>query len=235
MEKRYEELHFVDSTKPVWNYSLFTEEDIRNFQQGTHYRLYQLFGSHRVSVLGVEGYYFAVWAPNATAVSVIGNFNDWTPETHPLFVRLDRSGVWEGFIPNVPAGESYKYHIRGFNGGTLDKGDPYCYFWEMRPRTASITWELDYGWKDEEWMRSRRLHNSLESPWSIYEVHLASWMRPDAFNEERYNTYAQIRELLVPYVKKMGFTHVELMPVMEHPFDGSWGYQGTGYYAPTSR
>jgi 1,4-alpha-glucan branching enzyme len=233
--QRYEDVHFVDSTKVVWNYSLFTEEDIRNFQAGTNYRAYDLFGSHRVTVLGKEGYYFAVWAPNATAVSVIGNFNDWQPEGYPLFVRLDRSGIWEGFIPGISTGESYKYHIKGFNGGVLDKGDPYSYFWEMRPRTASITWELDYSWKDGDWMAGRKAHNSLEAPWSIYEVHLASWMRPDPNDEERYNTYDQIRELMVPYVKEMGFTHVELMPVMEHPFDGSWGYQGTGYYAATSR
>ncbi|HEY4288404.1 MAG TPA: 1,4-alpha-glucan branching protein GlgB [Puia sp.] len=233
--QKYEETHFVDSTKRVWNYSLFTEEDIRNFQNGTHYSLYTLFGSHRVTVLGTEGYYFAVWAPNATAVSVIGNFNNWTPDVHPLFVRLERSGIWEGFIPHVPTGESYKYHIHGYQGGTLDKGDPYAYFWEMRPRTASITWELEYPWQDGQWMSSRKEANSLEAPWSIYEVHLASWMRPDKNDEERYNTYDQIRDLLVPYVKKMGFTHVELMPVMEHPFDGSWGYQGTGYFAPTSR
>ncbi|HEY4110128.1 1,4-alpha-glucan branching protein GlgB [Puia sp.] len=232
---RYEETHFVDSTRPVWNYSLFSDEDVRNFQQGTHYRLYELFGSHRVTVLDRTGYYFAVWAPNATAVSVIGNFNNWTPDVNPLFVRLERSGIWEGFIPDIPIGESYKYHIKGFNGGTLDKGDPYCNFWEMRPRTASITWELDFSWRDEEWMQTRKGHNALDAPWSIYEVHLASWMRPDPADEERYNTYDQLRQLLVPYVKKMGFTHVELMPVMEHPFDGSWGYQGTGYYAPTSR
>jgi 1,4-alpha-glucan branching enzyme len=233
--QRYEDVHFVDSTKAVWNYSLFTEEDIRNFQAGTNYRAYDLFGSHRVTVLGKEGYYFAVWAPNATAISVIGNFNDWQPDGYPLFVRLDRSGIWEGFIPGIAMGESYKYHIKGFNGGVLDKGDPYSYFWEMRPRTASITWELDYPWKDGDWMAVRKAHNSLEAPWSIYEVHLASWMRPDPNDEERYNTYDQLRELMVPYVKEMGFTHVELMPVMEHPFDGSWGYQGTGYYAATSR
>jgi len=233
--QKYEETHFVDSAKPVWNYSLFTDEDIRNFQNGTNYRLYDLFGSHRRTVLGRPGYYFAVWAPNATAISVIGNFNDWTPDLHPLYVRLDRSGIWEGFIPDISTGEAYKYHIKGYNGGTLDKGDPYANFWEMRPMTASITWELGYDWQDAEWMSDRKTHNSLESPWSIYEVHLASWMRPDKYDEERYNTYAQLQELLVPYVKKMGFTHVELMPVMEHPFDGSWGYQGTGYYAPTSR
>ena len=233
--KKYEEVHFVDSTRAVWNYSFFSEDDIRNFQQGTHYRLYDLFGSHEIEVLGKKGYYFAVWAPNATAVSLIGNFNDWDPTSHPLFVRLDKSGIWEGFIPGLPKGEVYKYHIDGFQGVKTDKGDPYANFWEKRPNTASITWNLDYTWKDGDWMNTRGTHNSLEAPCSIYEVHLASWMRPNKYDEESYNTYDQIRELMVPYVKEMGFTHVEFMPVMEHPFDGSWGYQGTGYFAPTSR
>jgi 1,4-alpha-glucan branching enzyme len=233
--KKYEEVHFVDSTKAVWNYSFFSEDDVRNFQQGTHYRLYDLFGSHEIEVLGKQGYYFAVWAPNATAVSVIGNFNDWNNTSHPLFVRLDKSGIWEGFIPGMAKGEVYKYHIDGFKGVKTDKGDPYANFWEKRPHTASITWDLDYTWKDGDWMQTRGQHNSLHAPCSIYEVHLASWMRPDKNDEESYNTYDQIRALLVPYVKEMGFTHVEFMPVMEHPFDGSWGYQGTGYFAPTSR
>ena len=235
MPTRYEDIHFVDSTRTVWNYSLFTEEDIRNFQHGTHYRLYNLFGSHPAEVLGTRGYYFAVWAPNATFISVMGNFNDWNKESHPLYVRLDQSGIWEGFIPHLPKGESYKYHIHGFKGAKLDKGDPYANFWEKRPLTASITWNLDYPWQDGEWMKKRGKANSLDAPWSVYEVHLASWMRPDKNNEELYNNYDQIRERLVPYVQEMGFTHVELMPVMEHPFDGSWGYQGAGYYAPTSR
>lgn len=231
----YEEIHFVDSTRPVWNYSLFTDEDIRNYQAGTHYGLYELFGSHAREVLGTGGYYFAVWAPNATYVSVIGNFNDWNNESHPLFVRADQSGIWEGFIPGIEKGESYKYHIHGFEGIQLDKGDPFSNFWELRPATASITWNLDFYWQDGDWMHNRKSHNSLKAPWSVYEVHLASWMRPDKFNEESYNNYEVIRQTLVPYVKEMGFTHVEFMPVMEHPFDGSWGYQGTGYFAPTSR
>jgi 1,4-alpha-glucan branching enzyme len=134
--KKYEEIHFVDSTKTVWNYSLLSEEDITNFQQGTHYRLYDLFGTHEVEVLGKKGYYFAVWAPNATKLSVIGNFNDWNTTSHPLFVRLDQSGIWEGFIPNMLKGEVYKYHIHGFKGRRLDKGDPYANFWEVRPGTA---------------------------------------------------------------------------------------------------
>mgnify|MGYP001283810510 FL=1 len=232
---KYEEVHFVDSTRPVWNYSLFTEEDIRNFQQGTHYQLYNLFGSHEREVLGRQGYYFAVWAPNATRVSVIGNFNDWNTESHPLFVRLDKSGIWEGFIPYLPKGEVYKYHIHGYKGARLDKGDPFGNFWEKRPHTATITWDLQYQWRDQAWMEKRARHNALDAPWSVYEVHLASWMRPNKYDEESYNNYDQIRQLLVPYVQEMGFTHVELMPIMEHPFDGSWGYQGTGYFAPTSR
>ena len=233
--KRYEDIHFVDSTKSVWNYSRFSNEDIENFQRGTHYRLYELFGSHAANVLGTKGYYFSVWAPNATYVSVIGNFNDWNTEAHPLFVRLERSGIWEGFIPNLAKGEVYKYHIHGFRGKKLDKGDPYGNFWEKRPDTATITWNLEYEWRDASWMQGRKKKNSLDAPWSVYEIHLASWMRPDKYDEEVYNTYDQIKERLVPYIQEMGYTHVEFMPIMEHPFDGSWGYQCTGYFAPTSR
>ncbi len=232
---KYEDIHFVDSTRPVWNYSLFTEQDITNYQNGTHYRLYEHFGSHYREVLNTPGYYFAVWAPNATYISVIGDFNHWEKHAHPLFVRLDHSGIWEGFIPNVPKGTSYKYHIHGFQGVHLDKGDPYANYWEQRPKTASRTWEMQYEWADRDWMQTRKKHNSLDAPWSVYEVHLASWMRPDKNDEESYNSYDFLRKFLVPYVKEMAFTHVEFMPVMEHPFDGSWGYQGTGYFAATSR
>ncbi len=233
--KKYEDIHFVDTAKPVWNYSLFTEEDISNFQNGTHYSLYKLFGNKQLVVNGTAGTYFAVWAPNATAIFVKGNFNNWQTNTHPLFVRLDHSGIWEGFIPDVLKGEVYKYHIHSFEGMIQDKGDPFANFWEQRPLTASITWNLDYEWQDEEWMKIRGEKNALNAPYSVYEVHLASWMRPDKNDEETYNTYGQIAERLVPYVKELGFTHVEFMPVMEHPFDGSWGYQGTGFFAPTSR
>ena len=232
---KYEEIHFVDSTKPVWNYSLFSEDDIQNYQWGTHYSLYNKFGSHEAEVLGVKGYYFAVWAPNATEVSVIGNFNDWKPKEFPLNVRLDNSGIWEGFIPHFKKGEVYKYYIKGYKGIEAAKGDPYANFWELKPATASITWNMQHDWKDAEWMKTRKKNNSLNAAWSVYEVHLASWMRPDKNNEDRYNSYQQLIELLVPYVKEMGFTHVEMMPVMEFPFDGSWGYQGTGFFAPTSR
>ncbi len=234
-EKKYEDIHFVDTQQAVWNYSLFTEEAVRNFQNGTHYSLYEYFGNKQIEVLETKGTYFAVWAPNATFISVTGYFNNWDKTSHPLKVRLDNSGIWEGFIPNVLEGEAYKYHIHGFNGIKLDKGDPFAHFWEKRPFTASITWQTNYEWKDQEWMKNRKTKNSLKSPYSVYEVHLASWMRPDKNDEESYNTYEQIAERMVPYVKEMGFTHVEFMPVMEHPFDGSWGYQGTGYFAPTSR
>ena len=232
---KYEDTHFVDTAKPVWNFSLFTEEVIHNFQQGTCYDAYRYFGNKQLEVLGAKGTYFAVWAPNATHVSVTGNFNHWNQESHPLFVRLDQSGIWEGFIPHVERGEVYKYHIHGYEGRRLDKGDPYAHFWELRPGTASITWNFEYQWMDKQWMSVRKKHNALEAPYSVYEVHLASWIRPDRNDEERYLTYDDLSDKLVAYVKDMGFTHVELMPVMEYPFDGSWGYQGTGYFAPTAR
>ena len=233
--KPYEETHFVDTTRTVWNYSLFDDEVIRNFQQGTCYDAYRYFGNKQMRVLGTAGTYFAVWAPNATYVSVCGNFNDWSDDSHPLFVRLDQSGIWEGFIPDLPRGEVYKYHIIGFRGAKLHKGDPYAHFWELKPKTASIAWNFEYEWKDAQWMRVRAKHNALDAPLSVYEVHLASWKRPDRNDEDSYLSYSQIAEALADYVKETGFTHVELMPVMEFPFDGSWGYQGTGYYAPTSR
>lgn len=232
---KYEDANFVDTSKQVWNYSMLTGEDVRNFQQGTHYTLYKKFGSHSIQVNGQWGVYFCVWAPNGTSVSVIGNFNDWKKDDHMLYPRWDNSGIWEGFIPGFKLGEAYKYHIVGYLGRETDKGDPFAHFWEKRPATATITWDMFYEWKDEEWMKKRKEHNSLDAPWSVYEVHLTSWQRPDKNDEETYNSYDQITERLVPYVKEMGFTHVELMPVMEHPFDGSWGYQCTGFFAPTSR
>ncbi len=235
VKRKYEEENFVDISKAVWNYSMLTDEDVSNFQNGTNYSLYKKFGSHSLQVNGVWGIYFCVWAPNAKSVSVKGNFNDWTNGTHELNPRWDKSGIWEGFIPNFNLGEVYKYHIIGHKNRALDKGDPFANFWEKRPKTASISWDMFYEWKDKDWMKKRKKHNSLDAPWSVYEVHLASWQRPDKNDEETYNTYDQITERLVPYVKEMGFTHVELMPVMEHPFDGSWGYQCTGYFAATSR
>jgi 1,4-alpha-glucan branching enzyme len=232
---KYENVHFVDTKQPVWNYSLFSDVAIQNFQNGTHYSLYELFGNKQIEVANTKGTYFSVWAPNATAVFVVGNFNDWNNQSHPLKVRLDQSGIWEGFIPNILQGEVYKYHIHGVNDVRLDKADPFAHYAELRPLTASITWQTKYDWKDAAWMEKRKVVNQINQPYSVYEVHLASWMRPNKNDEQSYNSYAQLIALLVPYVKEMGFTHVELMPVMEHPFDGSWGYQGTGFFAPTSR
>ena len=232
---KYEDLHFVDTKQAVWNYSLFTDEDVHNFQNGTHYSLYTLFGNKQLEVSGTKGTYFAVWAPNATAVYVKGNFNDWNNETHLLKVRQDSSGIWEGFVPAIHQGEVYKYHIHGYKGVKLDKGDPFANYWELRPLTASITWQTNYAWKDAKWIEQRKIKNRTDQPYAVYEVHLASWMRPNNNDESSYNSYIQLIDLLVPYVKEMGFTHVEFMPVMEHPFDGSWGYQGVGFFAPTSR
>lgn len=234
-QQKYEELNFVDTSKPVWNYSLLTDEDVTNYQKGTNYQLYKKFGSHSIKVNDVWGMYFCVWAPNATSVSVKGNFNDWKNHEYELTPRWDKSGIWEGFIPHFKLGEAYKYHIVGYAKRQLDKGDPIANFWEKRPHTASITWDMYYEWKDNDWMKKRKKNNALDAPWSVYEVHLASWQRPDKNDEESYNSYDDIRERLVPYIKETGFTHVELMPVMEHPFDGSWGYQCTGFFAATSR
>ena len=231
----FEQKEFVDTTKPVWNYSLLTADDVTNYQNGTHYNLYKKMGSHTIEVNGVWGFYFCVWAPNATAVSVVGNFNDWNDQLHPLNPRWDKSGIWEGFIPNVNLGEAYKYAIAGAEGKKLFKGDPFGNFWELRPQTATITWDLHYKWGDSKWMRNRKKKNSLHSPWSVYELHLASWQRPNKNDESSYNSYDEIKERLIPYLLETGFTHVEFMPVMEHPFDGSWGYQCTGFFAPTSR
>ena len=235
MNKKYEEINFVDSTRLVWNYSLFSENDIQLFQAGKHTNLYTLFGNKQCSVLNTMGTYFAVWAPNATAVYVSGNFNNWNKVSHPLFVRLDKSGIWEGFIPNMHRGEMYKYVIINTQNEMVEKGDPFCHFWELKPNTSSITWDTFYIWKDEQWLETRKISNKLNQPFSVYEVHLASWKRPDKNNEDLYFTYIDFAIDLVNYVKEMNFTHVELMPVMEYPFDGSWGYQGVGYFAPTAR
>ena len=231
----YEQENFIDTQKMVWNFSLFTQKDIENFQKGNLFNGYEKFGSHQIKVLETTGFYFAVWAPNATAVSVVGEFNGWKKQLHPLFVRLDKSGIWEGFIPRLPEETIYKYQITGFEGAEVLKADPYAVYAELRPATASITRHLNMHWQDEDWMQTRKSNNSLQAPVSVYEVHLGSWMRPDKTNENGYTSYLDLIERLVPYVKNMGFTHVELMPVMEFPYDGSWGYQCTGFFAASSR
>ncbi|MEM2338815.1 MAG: 1,4-alpha-glucan branching protein GlgB [Nitrososphaerales archaeon] len=211
---------------------MITDYDVYLFKQGKHYRLYEKFGSR---ILKNEGVYFAVWAPNASHVYVMGSFNDWGPESHPLSPRLDGSGIWEGFVPNVGKGALYKYRIISKNQNyRVDKSDPFAYYFETPPKNASIVWELDYEWGDDEWMKKGKKYNSLNAPISIYEVHLGSWRRVPEENN-RWLTYKEIAHYLPKYVRKMGFTHVEFLPIMEHPFYGSWGYQITGYYAPTSR
>ena len=218
----------------VLPHSLFTDHDIYLFREGKHYKLYDKFGSHNAEVNGEKGVYFAVWAPFAKKVSVIGDFNNWNPETHHLFPRWDSSGIWEGFIPHLKWGDIYKYGIRSNKDILLEKGDPFALSWEQNVQASSvisITW---YEWSDENWLAERWKSNSLDAPISVYEMHLASWMR-GVDDPERFFNYREIAERLVPYLKEMNFTHVEFMPVMEYPYDPSWGYQVTGFFAATSR
>jgi 1,4-alpha-glucan branching enzyme len=202
--------------------------------EGTHYRTYQKMGAHVITVNGIEGVHFAVWAPNAVRVSVIGWFNRWDGRHHPMQNR-GGSGLWELFIPNLKAGDLYKFEIKGQNGFLAQKSDPYAFATELRPRTASMVWDVEaYQWQDSDWMQKRRQTDWLQQPVNVYEVHLGSWRRV-AEEDNRWMTYRELAEELVPYVKDLGFTHIELLPISEHPFDGSWGYQTIGYYAPTSR
>ena len=205
-----------------------TEHDIYLFKEGSHIRLYDKLGCHPAE----GGAEFAVWAPNARAVSVVGDFNGWNADAHPLRARWDASGIWEGFVPGVRSGEAYKFRIVAHDGHGVMKGDPYARYWEAPPRTASRAWTLDYAWGDEAWMRERHARMSLDAPMSIYEIHLGSWRRaPDG----GFLGYREIADQLARYVSDMAYTHVEVLPVTEHPFYGSWGYQTTGYFAPTAR
>jgi len=214
--------------------SLFSPEDFYLFNEGRHYRAYNRLGAHLTNAGDEQGACFSVWAPNAREVSIIGSFNRWDPAAHPLYLR-GSSGIWEGFLAGVKKGELYKFHIRSHHHGHLaDKADPFGMWHEKPPRTASVVWDLDYQWSDHDWMQKRRERNSLHAPIAIYEVHLGSWMRvPEEHN--RPLTYREMAPRLADYVQRMGFTHVEFLPVMEHPFYGSWGYQTTGYFAPTAR
>ena len=215
-------------------YSLFSDFDISLFKAGKHFRIYEKLGSHILEINGQKGTYFAVWAPSAKEVSVVGDFNYWTDNEHQLFVRWDSSGIWEGFIPGVGKGSRYKYKITSaIDNIKTEKADPYARKCEHPPATASIVWEDDYSWKDKKWLNSRKTKNALDQPISVYEVHLASWKRK--YEENRSLSYLEMADELVNYVKEMGYTHVEFMPAMEYPYDPSWGYQVTGYYAPTSR
>jgi len=214
------------------HHSLFNEGDIQSFREGTHYALHSKMGSTVLEVNGEKGVYFAVWAPNAKEVSVIGDFNGWTYDQHPLFVRWDSSGIWEGFIPGVSEGAVYKYLIRTNQGEQIEKGDPYARYWEIPPKTASIVHTSSYKWNDQSWLKKRAKRDPLTTPMSVYEVHIGSWRRKE---DGSFLTYLEMIDELVPYVKDLGYTHVEFMPIMEHPFFGSWGYQITGYFAPTAR
>jgi 1,4-alpha-glucan branching enzyme len=215
-------------------YSRFSDFDVNLFKAGKHRRLYEKFGPHTLEHDGVLGTYFAVWAPSARSVSVIGGFNGWNKSSHKMNVRWDSSGIWEVFIPGVVRGEAYKYFIVSNNGRQLEKGDPYAHFWEVPPKTASVVWDTYYEWQDNDWMADRAAKNALTAPMSVYEVHLASWRR-DPSNPDRELSFGEITDALVPYVQEMGFTHVEFMPVMQYPYAPSWGYQITGYFAPSSR
>jgi len=215
--------------------TLLTDQDIYLFKEGNHFNLYDKLGAHPLVHDGVKGTLFAVWAPNAERVSVIGEFNNWNKDAHPLQARPDGSGIWEGFIPGIGPGAFYKYHVASRQQGyRADKGDPFAFCWEAPPRTASIVCDLAYQWGDDAWMKDRRKANGLDRPISVYEVHLGSWKR-SAERSSGHLTYRELADHLVPYIKEMGFTHVEFLPVMEHPFYGSWGYQTTGFFAPTGR
>jgi 1,4-alpha-glucan branching enzyme len=212
--------------------SLLSDDDVFLFNEGTHARLYRRLGAHLLSHEGVEGTYFAVWAPDAESVSVIGDFNGWDRGADRLQPHAS-SGIWEGFLAGVGEGAVYKFHVASrFAGYRVDKADPFAFLAETPPKTASVVWPLDFEWGDQAWMRERHRANALDAPLAIYEVHLGSWMRGEG---DRILSYRELAPRLAEHAKALGFTHVELLPVMEHPFYGSWGYQTTGYFAPTSR
>ena len=223
------------ASAPTDGFSLITEFDVYLFKTGKHYKLYEKLGAHYIDNGTHKGTYFAVWAPNARAVSVIGNFNQWKDAQHKLYPRWDESGIWEALLTDVEHGEAYKYAIHANTGEFLEKADPFGSFYETPPKTASIVWEPHYEWKDASWMAGRKKRVGTKQPYSVYEVHFGSWRRTWEDGELKSLTYPQMADQLVSYVKEMGFTHVEFLPVMEHPFYGSWGYQLTGYFAPTSR
>ncbi|MCL1999168.1 MAG: 1,4-alpha-glucan branching protein GlgB [Turicibacter sp.] len=211
---------------------VLTDLDLHLFGNGTHYEIYNKLGAHVRTINGVKGVLFAVWAPNANRVSVVGDFNNWHGLRHPMRI-LQHSGVWELFVPSLDLGDKYKFEVKSINGDIQLKTDPYSSYNEIRPATASIVYDIeDYNWQDEAWIKKRAKKDPIVGAINIYELHLGSWQRK---GDNEFLTYTELRHQLVPYVKKMGYTHVEFMPIMEYPFDGSWGYQVTGYFAPTSR
>ncbi|MBZ0165198.1 MAG: 1,4-alpha-glucan branching enzyme, partial [Candidatus Omnitrophica bacterium] len=215
--------------------SRLTEHDIYLFMEGSHFRLYDKLGAHMMEADGIPGTHFAVMAPCAKSVSVKGGFNDWNKDAHPLAARWDESGIWEGFIPHVGKGELYKFYIESNHDGyCVDKRDPFANYCEVPPQTSSIIWDLDYKWNDAGWMKKRRAKNALDAPLAVYEMHFGSWRR-NVEEKNRSLTYREMVDYLVGYLREMGFTHVEFLPLMAFPFEGSWGYQSVGYFAPTSR
>ena len=223
----------ITTMQNVKPHTLLTDFDIELIRAGKHFRLYNKLGSHPMQLEGEWGTFFAVWAPSALEVSVVGNFNFWNEKTHKLFLRPDGTGIWEGWIPAIGKGTLYKYSIKTRDKRRLSKGDPFARFWEVPPNTASIVWDPFYEWKDEPWMKKRAEMAGKPQPFSVYEVHLGSW-RKKADGVHSFS-YLELIDEMVPYVKEMGFTHVEFLPVMEHPYFPSWGYQITGYFATSSR
>jgi 1,4-alpha-glucan branching enzyme len=222
------------TARPRYDVSLLSADDLHWFNEGTHYRLYEKLGAHPLTAHGEAGTVFAVWAPAAEQVFVMGEFNGWDKASHPLRPK-GNSGIWEGFVPGVGEGAPYKYHIVSrYHGYRVDKADPFAFYSEVPPRTGSVVWDLDYRWNDGDWLASRGARQNLHAPINIYEVHFGSWRRiPEEGN--RPLTYREMAEPLADYLQRMNYTHVEFLPLMEHPFGGSWGYQVTGYFAPTSR
>ena len=225
----------VSDSNVTYDVSTLTDYDIFLFKQGNNFRMYEKMGAHPRNVESIEGMHFALWAPNARSVSVIGDFNEWNRQSHYLKARADQSGIWEGFIAELAPGTMYKYFIVSQHDNySVAKGDPFATSWERPPRTASIACDLTYQWHDHEWLKERFEKNGLASAVSIYEVHLGSWRRDPARPGE-FLSYKEVAPMLADYCREIGFTHVEFMPIMEHPFYGSWGYQTLGYFAPSSR
>ena len=216
----------------VKSFSLFSDFDIHLFKQGKHFKLYEKLGAFLLEVDMVDGCHFGVWAPNAIEVSVVGNFNHWKHHQHPLKSRWDGSGIWEGFIPNIEKGEHYKFSLKTKSGEIIEKSDPFALFCELPPKTASIVWDTEFDWSNDDWLAKRSNFNKHDAPVSIYEMHIGSWKKKQ---DNTSFSYLDLAHDLVNYLKKMNYTHVEFMPVMEHPFYPSWGYQITGYFAPSSR
>ncbi len=225
----------TDSSKEIQSTGIISEMDRYLFGNGTHYEIYNKLGAHPMTLNGQNGIYFAVWAPHAIAVSVVGDFNNWNPEATPM-VPLDSSGIHEAFVPGLGLGEYYKYAVTARNGKVVFKSDPYGSQAEFRPGTASVTADISgFSWGDAAWMEKRQQNDPRHEAMSIYEVHLGSWKKKDREEKNGFYTYIEAAHELAEYVKDMGYTHVELMGIAEHPFDGSWGYQVTGYFAPTAR